>query len=131
MTLDFAFGKNGLPLHLPDGFDYRILEARSAKPVLNALAAVEAALDHPIAGSPFSEVCKGKVSAAISVCDITRPAPNKLTLPPILKRMEQAGIAQNAITILSNARMLHPFEDRWQRQLVRSRARNIANRNRR
>ena len=39
-------------------------------------------------------------TAAISVCDITRPAPNRLTLPPLLRRLEQAGIRRGHVTIL-------------------------------
>ena len=48
----------------------------------------------------MAELARGKASAAISVCDITRPAPNRLTLPPVLRRLEQAGIPREAITIL-------------------------------
>ena len=33
MQIDFAFGKQGLRLNLPSGFDYRILEPRSATAV--------------------------------------------------------------------------------------------------
>src|SRR5262249_18455533 len=49
---------------------------------------------------PLAELARGKKSAAISVCDITRPAPNRKTLPPILRRLEAAGIARENITIL-------------------------------
>jgi nickel-dependent lactate racemase len=42
----------------------------------------------------------GKRTAAIAVCDITRPAPNRLTLPPVLQRLEQVGIPREGITIL-------------------------------
>ena len=33
-------------------------------------------------------------------CDITRPAPNAVVLPPLLRRLEAAGIAGRNITIL-------------------------------
>jgi lactate racemase len=92
MRVDFAFGKTGLPVDLPAGFDYRLLEARGAKPLDDSDAALEQAIDHPIGCPPLSELAKGKRSAAISVCDITRPAPNKQTLPHILKRLADAGI---------------------------------------
>ncbi len=36
---------------------------------------------------------------AISVCDITRPAPNRLTLPPVLRRLHAAGISPDATRI--------------------------------
>ncbi|HSU67451.1 MAG TPA: nickel-dependent lactate racemase [Tepidisphaeraceae bacterium] len=100
MRIDLAFGKTGLPIELPDGFRYRVLEARSAKPLPDWQAALEAALDHPIGAPPLAELARGKQSAAISVCDITRPAPNRRTLPPVLRRLETAGIRRERITIL-------------------------------
>jgi nickel-dependent lactate racemase len=58
------------------------------------------ALDRPIGAPALAELARGKRSAAISVCDITRPAPNRLTLPPVLRRLEEAGIPREHITIL-------------------------------
>jgi lactate racemase len=100
MHIDLAFGKTGLRADLPEGFRYRVLEARTATPLPNWQATLERALDDPIGAPPLAELALGKRSAAISVCDITRPAPNRLTLPPVLRRLKQAGIASEAITIL-------------------------------
>jgi len=63
-------------------------------------AALAAALDHPIGCAPLVELAAGKRTAAISVCDITRPAPNSVTLPPVLERLHRAGIPAEGITIL-------------------------------
>jgi nickel-dependent lactate racemase len=95
-----AFGKSGLALELPEGFRYQVLEARSAVPLPDSGAAIERALDSPLAGPPLVQLAKGKTSAAISVCDITRPAPNRAVLPPLLARLAAAGIARERITIL-------------------------------
>ena len=100
MHIDLAFGKTGLRARLPEGFHYRILEARTAAPLTDWQATLERALDDPIGAPPLAELALGNRSAAISVCDITRPAPNRLTLPPVLRRLKQAGIAPDAITIL-------------------------------
>jgi nickel-dependent lactate racemase len=100
MRTQLAFGKTALPADLPDGFRYRLLEARSATPVPDQAAALEAALDAPIGAPPLAELARGRRSAAISVCDITRPAPNRLTLPPVLRRLEAAGVPRQNITIL-------------------------------
>jgi lactate racemase len=100
MRMDLAFGKTGLATTLPEGFRYRVLEARSALPLASPAGAIEAALDAPVASPPLSELARGKSTAAISVCDITRPAPNRQTLPPLLERLERAGIRRDAITIL-------------------------------
>ena len=100
MRVDFAFGKTGLPVDLPSGFEYRLLEARGAKPLADASAALDQAIDDPIGCLPLAELARGKRSAAISVCDITRPAPNKQTLPPVLKRLAEAGIPASETRIL-------------------------------
>jgi len=100
MRLDFAFGKTGLPLDLPDEYEYRVLEARSAAPLADPVAALETALDAPAFGPSLQSLATGKRSAAISVCDITRPAPNKFVLPHVLTRLHRAGIPAEAVTIL-------------------------------
>ena len=100
MQIDLAFGKTGISVDLPEQFRYRVLEARTAVPLPDCVSALEAALDRPIGAPPLAELARGKSSAAISVCDITRPAPNRLTLPPVLRRLEQAGIPRERIAIL-------------------------------
>src|ERR1051325_616362 len=100
MQIRLAFGKTGLVANLPNGFRYRVLEARSATPLPDWQSALDAAPDSPLAAPPLAEIARGKQSAAISVCDITRPAPNSKTLPAVLRRLEAAGIPRDGITIL-------------------------------
>ena len=92
--VDFAFGKKGLTLGLPDGFEYRVLEPRIARPLDAPMEAIERAV------APLGVLARGKKSAALSVCDITRPVPNRMTLPPLLAQLEKAGIGREAVTIL-------------------------------
>jgi lactate racemase len=95
-----AFGRDGLKVTIPDQFQCQVLTWKSAAPLVDADAAIEAALDAPAAGPPLAAVIAGKKSAAISVCDITRPAPNPVVLPPLLRRLEAGGIARQNISIL-------------------------------
>ena len=100
MMTKFAFGKTGIDVAIPDGFTSTVIRSRSAPALGDATAAIEAALDRPIGSASLAALAAGKKSAAISVCDITRPAPNRITLPPILRRLQLAGIARENITIL-------------------------------
>lgn len=100
MQAQFAFGKTGLSVDLPEGPRYSVVLSRSSAPLAEPLTAIESALDHPIGCLPLADLAAGKKSAAISVCDITRPAPNRLTLPPLLARLHRAGIPHDAVTIL-------------------------------
>src|SRR5437016_1155946 len=100
MHVELAFGHGRLGLELNGSFEYRVLESVSTAPLPDPVAAVEAALDRPIAGPPLATLAAGKRSAAISICDITRPAPNPVVLPPLLRRLEAAGIRRECIRIL-------------------------------
>jgi lactate racemase len=96
----FLFGKGGIEVSVPDGFDCHEIRSRKAVAVADEAAAVNEALDHPIACEPLVDLVRGRKTAAISVCDITRPAPNRITLPPLLARLHKAGIAGDSIIIL-------------------------------
>lgn len=99
VTLDY--GKTGLAVTLPD--DRLIappLAIRPADPLPNPAAALEAALANPIGTRPLAELARGRKTACVVVCDITRPVPNSLLLPPILRTIEQAGVPRGGITIL-------------------------------
>ena len=100
MQSSFLFGKGLIDVTVPDRFQCREVRSRKAVAVPDETAAVEWALDHPIACEPLVEMARGKKTAAISVCDITRPAPNRITLPPLLARLHAAGIAKDNIIIL-------------------------------
>ena len=89
-----------MKVSLPEPFQYQILHAISAPPLPDPVAAVEDALLRPAAGPALRDIAAGKKSAAISVCDITRPAPNPIVLPPLLRALEAAGIPRENISIL-------------------------------
>jgi nickel-dependent lactate racemase len=104
MKTHFSFGKNGIDVSVPDGFECQVIRSRTANALEGGPEALDAvlgaALDRPIGCEPLATMAAGKKTAAISVCDITRPAPNRVTLPPLLKRLHQAGIPVEGITIL-------------------------------
>lgn len=99
LRVRLAFGRSGLDIELPDGPSWRVLRSRREIPLFDVSNALARALDHPIGSPPLIELAKGKATAAIAVCDITRPAPNSVTLPPLLDRLHNAGISPDAVTI--------------------------------
>jgi nickel-dependent lactate racemase len=100
MKTQFAFGKNGIEVSVPDGYACQVLRSHTAAALGDVDSALVGALDHPIGCEPLAVLAAGKRTAAISVCDITRPAPNSVTLPPLLARLHTAGIPVEGITIL-------------------------------
>ncbi len=104
VTLDY--GRTGLDVTLPDDRTIGPLAIQDAPPLANPESALRNALANPIGANPLAELAKGKKNACILICDITRPVPNQLILPPLLKTLEQAGIPRKEICIL-NATGLH------------------------
>ena len=109
VTLDY--GRTGLPVSLPaDRLVGPPLAIREAQPLANPEEALHEALANPIGTRPLSELAKGKQTACVVVCDITRPVPNSLLLPPILKTLEAAGVPRSGITILVATGLHRPNE---------------------
>ena len=100
MEIQLAFGRGGAAVEVPDDLDSQILRPRFAEGLPDADAAIAAALERPIESPGLRAIAQGKRSAAIAVCDITRPAPNKVVLPPVIRALETGGIAAECITIL-------------------------------
>jgi len=100
MRMRLAFDRAGTEVTLPGSWRTTVLEPRFAGAVKSADEALLEALAHPVASLPLVELARGKSSAAISVCDITRPAPNRIVLPHVTRALEQAGIPRERIRIL-------------------------------
>jgi len=118
MHVQLAFGKTGLDVALPEGYDYRLLEARSATPLQDADGALARALQQPIASPALADLASGKKTPAISVCDITRPAPNRTVLPHVLRSLAQGGIQRDNVTILIATGLHRPATDAEIREIV-------------
>jgi nickel-dependent lactate racemase len=118
MRIELAFGKTGLAAELPEGPHYKVLEAKSATALADPAAALAEAMDAPIGCAPLTEMARGKKTAAISVCDITRPAPNRLVLPPLLARLEAAGIPRENVTVLIATGLHRPATEAEMREIV-------------
>src|SRR5262245_51446332 len=111
MKITLDYGKTGLDVTLPDD---RLLTPplaiRPADPLPDPEGALAAALANPIGTRPLAELARGKKTACVVVCDITRPVPNKLILPPVLRTIEEAGVPRSGITILVATGLHRPNE---------------------
>jgi nickel-dependent lactate racemase len=108
ITLDY--GRTGLEVDLPAERLVGPLAIRPAAPLPQPEAAVAAALRQPIGTPPLSELARGRKDACILVCDVTRPVPNRLILPPLLRILEEQGIARRDILLLVATGLHRPNE---------------------
>jgi nickel-dependent lactate racemase len=118
MRVELSYGRASYPLTLRDDWSVSVIR-KPAMPILtDAAAAVESALSAPVDSAPLREAARGARSACILICDITRPVPNGLLLPPIVRTLLRAGLAPESICILVATGLHRPNEGRELEELV-------------
>jgi nickel-dependent lactate racemase len=100
MRIELSFGRGTLPLDLPDELDVTVVRKPEMPVLADPQGAVGRALAGPVAAEPLAVEARGARSACVLVCDVTRPVPNGLLLPPILRSLLEAGLAPASIRVL-------------------------------
>jgi nickel-dependent lactate racemase len=119
MRVKLDYGRTGLEVDLPDNL-IGPLQIRDAVPLANPEQAIADAMNHPIGTPPLAELAKGRKSACILICDITRPVPNKLILPPMLRILEEQGVPRDEIMILVATGLHRPNQGNELEEMVGS-----------
>ncbi|MGB5875636.1 MAG: nickel-dependent lactate racemase [Bacteroidota bacterium] len=100
MQIHLAYGKSGLDVDIPDRNLLKVLEMEEARSLGDPAGVLARALQEPLGGPPLASIAQQARSACVVICDITRPVPNTVLLPPLLKTLEEGGIDREQITIL-------------------------------
>ena len=100
MTIDLLYGRGTVSLAPPPGCVPTVV-AKHAMPVLaDPAAAVARVLAEPVGVPALHALARGRRSACILICDITRPVPNGLFLGPLVRGLLDAGVPRAGITVL-------------------------------
>ncbi len=92
MRVELNYGKGTVPLELSDQWSVSVIR-KPAMPVLaDPPAALRAALAAPVASGTLMQEAGRARSACILICDITRPVPNGLILPALVRELLAAGL---------------------------------------
>jgi len=106
------YGRGQLKLRMPAQAEVTLIAKGKLHKIADPAGAVRDALSEPIDSQALAELARGRKSACILICDITRPVPNHLFLRPMIETLVASGIALNRIVILV-ATGLH--RKRWRR----------------
>ncbi len=110
MNIALDYGLEVLEIDIPDWVHLDILSLKGLPKISDPKIAVEEAINRPIGSPSLSNLARDRNSACIVISDITRPVPNRIILPPLLKTLETAGIARDQITILIGTGLHRPNE---------------------
>ncbi|MCB8877745.1 nickel-dependent lactate racemase family protein [Acidisoma silvae] len=113
-----SFGRTPLEITPPSGCLPTIIRKAAMTKLADGAAAIRRAFDAPIGSTKLSDLSRGKTSACILICDITRPVPNGLFLRPMIETMVAAGVPLSAITVLVATGLHRPNEGAELQELV-------------
>ena len=110
MKVELRYGKATIAVSVPAGCRETVIRKQERAPLPDPRAAIAEALARPIGAPALADYARGKASACILICDITRPVPNHLFLRPIIEQLLGAGIAAEAIRVLVATGLHRPNE---------------------
>lgn len=120
MQVKMNYGKHGIILDFPESWGVAVIEKKIMPVSPDPAKAVLEALANPVMSKPLAEEAAGRRSACILICDITRPVPNSIILPPLVRELIKAGIEPDNITVLVATGLHRPNEGEELRELVGS-----------
>jgi len=109
-SISLSYGKSHLAVEMPPNARATVIHKIPSPKLPNPRAAIREALDHPIAARPLKALARGRKSACILICDITRPVPNHLFLRPMIEDLMGVGIAAKNICVLVATGLHRPNE---------------------
>jgi len=107
-----------MPVSLPAGASAQVIRKPGLAKLADPVAAIQAAFASPVNAPPLAELARGKQSACILICDITRPVPNRLFLRPMIEILTAAGIPLARISIVVATGLHRPNEGKELDELV-------------
>lgn len=118
MQIRMLYGRDGLTVRLPEAAEATVIEKPPMPVPASPEAVVAQAFANPVGSATLAELARGRKSACILICDITRPVPNGRFLQPMVRMMVEAGIPLEAITILVATGLHRPNEGAELAELV-------------
>jgi nickel-dependent lactate racemase len=95
-----SYGRSHLDITLPAAAQPTLIRKQALPKLADPRASIVSALESPIGSAPLAELARGRTSACILICDITRPVPNRLFLRPMIETIIASGIPKEKISVL-------------------------------
>jgi nickel-dependent lactate racemase len=118
VTIELLYGRGTLPVEPPAGCRPLVIRKHDMPVLPDAGHAIALALAQPVGAAPLAELARGKGSACILICDITRPVPNGLFLGPLVRTLLDAGVPRSGVTVLVATGLHRPNEGEELGELV-------------
>ncbi|MBW2030326.1 MAG: nickel-dependent lactate racemase [Deltaproteobacteria bacterium] len=120
MKLDLLYGRDGLEVDIPDDIDVTVIRKYPMEPLPDPRRSILDALANPVESQALGTIAGTGKTVCILICDITRPVPNGIILPPLIDTLREAGVSKEDILILVATGLHRPNEGDELREIVGS-----------
>lgn len=118
MKTDILYGRGRLAVELPEEIAVTVVRKRPMPRLEHAEADLRKALQSPPDCPPLRELARTRKTACILICDITRPVPHGLLLPPLVAELRAGGLAAENILLLVATGLHRPNEGDELREVI-------------
>ena len=108
-TVDLLYGDTSMKLDLTLGRCLGVFQPCEVVAAGDEGELVRAALQSPISSGRLRDLARGKRRVVVVTSDVTRPCPSDILLPPVLEELAQAGVPDDAITIVIGLGLHRPM----------------------
>jgi len=110
MKIDLLYGRGKLAVDFPDHLQVTTIRKRTMAAATDPAGDLKKSFQAPTGAPPLRELARTRKTACILICDITRPVPHGLLLPPLVAELVAGGIAKENILILVATGLHRPNE---------------------
>ena len=118
MQIELSYGKGSLPVWLSDQWSVSVIRKPTMPILPDPAGALHAAFSSPVGSATLMQEAGRARSACILICDITRPVPNGMILPVLVRELLAAGIKPDNIRVLVATGLHRPNEGKELEELV-------------
>jgi nickel-dependent lactate racemase len=110
MKAELLYGRGKLLVNFPDHLDVTHFRKKPMPTALDPAAALKRCFLKASDGISLRELARHRKKACILVCDITRPVPHSVLLPPLIDELLAGGVPNENILILIATGLHRPNE---------------------
>jgi nickel-dependent lactate racemase len=120
METDILYGRGHLTVHFPDELAVTLVRKQSMPHLEDPALKLREAFQSPSSCAPLQQLARTRKRVCILICDITRPVPHAVLLPPLIAELMAGGIAKENILILIATGLHRPNEGDELREVIGS-----------
>ena len=110
MRVHLNYGRGQRAVDLPDDLDVTVITKQAMPLLADPAQAMADALAEPVGCLPLATEAARATRVCILICDFTRPVPNGVILPPLIRTLLGAGLKPEQISVLVATGLHRPNE---------------------